>query len=177
MREQKFIETCILKYGFTPTLVEATRSRIAFFSLYRQLPDWHTKQIRLCHLNGYVYNLAGRMRRLPGIYSTDWSVSSECERQAINSPVQGYIGDHKAAAAIEIHETFNPETELRIVGEVHDSILLWIRPNKVDELLPRVAEIMKTPKFVRETGIDLFIPIEAEFELGAWGAGKTWHPK
>jgi DNA polymerase I-like protein with 3'-5' exonuclease and polymerase domains len=174
MRAPKFIETCKLKYGFEPTLEEAERSRAAFFHLYRQLPDWHKKQVRLCHLSGYVYNLAGRMRRLPGIHSSDFSVSSEAERMAINSPVQGYIGDHKAMAVVEIHETFDRETELRIVGEVHDSILLWIRPNKIDDLLPKVADIMKMPRFVRENKINLPVPIEAEFEVGPWGAGKTW---
>jgi uracil-DNA glycosylase family 4 len=174
MKELKFIETCKLKYGFEPTHDEASRSRTAFFHRYRQLPDWHDKQKRLCAIQGHVLNLAGRMRRLPGIFSTDRSASSEAERQAINSPVQGYIGDHKAAALVEIHDSFDRDTELRIVGEVHDSILLWIRPNEVNRLLPRVSEIMQRPRFIREMKIDLPVPIEAEFELGPWGKGRTW---
>lgn len=176
MRELKFIETCKLKYGFEPSMRDAEKMRRVFFSLYRQLPEWHKKQTRLCKLNGYVYSLSGRMRRLPGIYSTDWKVSSEAERQAINSPVQGYIGDHKAMACVEIHDTFDRNSELRIVGEVHDSILLWVRPNKLNDLLPRVADIMRTPRFVRECKINLPVPIEAEFEVGPWGAGRTWRP-
>lgn len=176
MRENKFIETAKLKYGFEPTQKEAAQFRSLYFHLYQQLEPWHKKQRRLVHLNGYVRNLAGRMRRLPGIHSSDRSVSSECERQAINSPVQGYVGDHKAMAAVEIHETFNPDTELRIVGEVHDCLLLWIRPHKLDELLPRVAAIMREPRFVREMKINLPVPLEAEFEVGPWGAGKTWRP-
>lgn len=176
MMAPKFIETAKLKYGFTPTLDEAEAMRTAFFHLYQQLPDWHKKQRRLVSLNGHVRNLAGRMRRLPGIHSQEWSLRSECERQAINAPVQGYIGDHKAMAVVEIHETFNRDKELRIVGEVHDSILMWVRPDKLDKLLPLVGDIMRTPKLVREFGINLPVPIEAEFEVGAWGSGKTWRP-
>jgi DNA polymerase-1 len=174
MMEAKFIETCKLKYGFEPTMKEAKSMREGFFQLYRQLPDWHKKQKRLVHLNGYVRNLAGRMRRLPGVHSPDWSLASECERQAINSPVQGYIGDHKAMAAIEIHETFDWERELRIVGEVHDALLLWIRTDRLQKILPRVAAIMREPKLVREFGIKLTVPLEADLTIGPWGAGKTW---
>lgn len=177
MREPKFIETCKLKYGFEPTMNEAERSRNAFFHLYNRLTDWHKKQIRLVHLSSYVRNLSGRMRRLPGIASSDRSISSEAERQAINSPVQGYIGDHKAMAVVEIHETFDRDTELRVVGEVHDSILMWVRPSKIDSLLPRVADIMRRPRFVREMKINLPVPLESEFEVGPWGDGETWRPK
>ena len=117
------------------------------------------------------------MRRLPGINSTEWSVVSECERQAINSPIQGYIGDHKAMAVVEIHETFDRERELRVVGEVHDAILMWVRTEKVEALLPRVASIMRTPRLVKEFKIDLPVPIEADLTVGPWGAGKNWKPK
>jgi DNA polymerase-1 len=67
MRPPKFIETCKLKYGFEPTMDEAERSRSTYFHLYQQLEPWHKKQRRLVHLNGYVRNLAGRMRRLPEV--------------------------------------------------------------------------------------------------------------
>lgn len=174
MREKKFIETAKLKYGFEPTFQEASDYREGFFNLYSRLPEWHKKQVRLVHLSGHVRNLAGRKRRLPGIYSGDRSLSSEAERQAINSPVQGYIGDHKTMALIEVHETFDRETELRVVGEVHDSILLWVREGRVDELLPRVARIMENPKLVQEFGIELPVPIVADFEVGPWGDGSAF---
>jgi uracil-DNA glycosylase family 4 len=174
MMEKKFIETATLKYGFTPTFEEAERSRETFFRLYPGLLKWHEKQRRLVKLNGFVRNFAGRVRRLPGIYSDEWSVKSECERQAINSPVQGYIGDHKAMAVIEIHETFDRNKELRIVGEVHDAILMWVRIGKEDLVLPRVASIMRTPKLLREFKINLSVPLEADLTVGPWGDGKAY---
>jgi uracil-DNA glycosylase family 4 len=174
MMEKKFIETATLKYGFTPTFEEAEQSRQTFFRLYPGLVKWHDKQRRLVKLNGFVRNFAGRVRRLPGIHSDEWSVKSECERQAINSPVQGYIGDHKAMAAVEIHETFDHETELRIVGEVHDALLMWARDEALDSVLPRVAAIMRSPRLLKEFKIDLPVPLEADLTVGPWGKGKNY---
>jgi uracil-DNA glycosylase family 4 len=174
MHEKKFIETATLKYGFTPTFEEAEHFRRLYFHLYPGLLKWHEKQRRLVKLNGFVRNFAGRVRRLPGIYSDEWSIKSECERQAINSPVQGYIGDHKAMAVVEIHETFDSNTELRIVGEVHDAILMWVRTGKEDEVLPRVASIMRTPRLLKEFKINLPVPLEADITVGAWGNGAAY---
>lgn len=176
MYEKKFIETCRMKYGFTPTFDEAQESRSSYFRLYSGLKPWHDRQKKLCTLDGFVRTLSGRKRRLPGIHSTDWKVKSECERQAINSPVQGMIGDVKAMAMVEIHETV-PHTHFRLVGEHHDALLGMVRNDVIDETLTQVREIMRRPKLFDRFKIDLAIPLEAELELGNWGAGTKWEPK
>lgn len=173
MMEKKFIEYAKLKYGFEPTMREAENLREAYFSLYRRLDAWHRKQRALVRLDGEVRNLIGRVRRLPGIYSKDRSLSSEAERQAINSPIQGFIGDLKAMALVEIHQTFTPH-QVRIVGEVHDALLLNVRTDELDEHLPRIRAIMRHPKLLDEFGVNLSVPLEADLELGPWGAGKTY---
>lgn len=174
MREPKFIETCKEKYDWEPTPDEATQIRTAYFHLYGGLQRWHESTRRLVHLNGYVRNLAGRKRRLETVFSADRSLVSEAERQAINSPIQGYIGDHKAMALIEIHSTFDPETELRVVGEHHDAILMWVRTDQKTRVLPRVAQIMAKPKLLEVLKVSLSIPLVGELEVGPWGAGKAW---
>ena len=174
MREKKFIEYAKLKYGFEPTLEEAEVLRGAYFDLYRQLNDWHDRQRKIVKLEGQVINLAGRIRRLPGIHSSDRSLSSECERQAINSPIQGFIGDLKAMSLIEIFETM-PPYYVKVLGEVHDSVLMIVRTSALDEYLPKIAQIMRAPKLLKEFGLDkLPVPIEADLELGPWGAGKAY---
>lgn len=174
MREPKFIETCKEKYDWEPTPEEATAIRDAYFNLYSALLRWHDSTRRLVHLNGYVRNLAGRKRRLETIRSADRALVAEAERQAINSPIQGYIGDHKAMALVEIHETFDRETELRVVGEHHDAILMWVRSDRKADVLPRVEKIMARPRLVDELKVSLTVPIVGELEVGPWGAGKTW---
>ena len=97
----------------------------------------------------------------------------ECERQAINSPVQGTIGDWKAAALVEIEESI-PKNQLRIVGEHHDALLMIMRPEARDEVLPKVRAIMRHPSLLDVFKIKTAVPMDSEIEIGNWGAGKAY---
>lgn len=169
MGAESFVEYAWTTYGIRLTLAESERERDAFFSLYSALPEWHNDQRRLARSQGYVRNLAGRTRRLPGVYSSERNIRGEAERQAINAPVQGYIGDHKAMAVVAI-EAAIPRDRLRIVGEHHDAILMWSRDGTWEETKPEVARLMKTPPLVKEWGIDLSVPLEVDFSIGPWGS-------
>lgn len=174
MYEKKFIESAKLNYGWSPTMTEATDSRRGYFRLYRGLGPWHDRTKSLARIDGQVRSLSGRLRRLPGIASGDWTLKSEAERQAINSPVQGFIGDFKAMAMIEIHETI-PHNDLIVCGEVHDSLLMRVRKGPaLSKSLQKVHRIMKHPELMNTLGIELSVPIEADIEIGPWGAGKAW---
>jgi DNA polymerase I-like protein with 3'-5' exonuclease and polymerase domains len=97
----------------------------------------------------------------------------EAERQAINSPVQGTIGDWKAAALVEIHETV-PRDKLRIVAEVHDALLMIVRKGCRDEVLPRVRAILREPALLKAFKIKMSVPMDSEIEIGPWGAGTKY---
>jgi uracil-DNA glycosylase family 4 len=176
MFENKFIEQAKTKYGWDCTWEEAHSMRQAYFELYQGVPRWHDRQKALLKVNGYVTNLFGRVRRLPGVFSQDRELRGEAERQAINSPVQGTIGDWKAAAMVEIHETIDRQA-LRIVGEHHDALLMIVREGAEAETLPRVRNIMRRPKLLDDFKIRMSVPMESEIEIGPWGAGKKWEQK
>lgn len=173
MYENKFIETTKINYGFEPTWDEAHLFRGTYFRVYSGVEPWHNRQKALCRLDGQVRNFAGRIRRLPGIHSSDRDAKGEAERQSINAPVQGFIGDWKAAALVEIHETM-PRDRIRLVGEHHDALLGIVRKDSL-HLLGEVRRIMKDPSIIRnDLGVKLTVPMESEIEVGNWGAGKAW---
>lgn len=173
MYENKFIQQAKTKYDWDCSYEEAHDFRTAYFELYQGVIPWHEKQKRLCKLDGYVRNLFGRVRRLPGIYSRDKGLRMEAERQAINSPVQGTIGDWKAAALVEIEDTI-PSNKLRLVGEHHDALLGIVRPEYRDEVLPRVRAIMRRPSLFDLFKINTVVPMESEIEIGNWGCGVSY---
>ncbi len=176
MYEKKFIENAKLKYDWDCTWEEAHDFRTAYFELYQGIPRWHDRQKSLVKIDGYVTNLFGRMRRLPGIHASDKMARMEAERQAINSPVQGTIGDWKAAAMVEIDETIDVD-KLQIVGEHHDALLMIVRNGCERQVLPKVRGIMRHPTLLDTFKIKMRVPMDSEIEIGPWGAGKKWESK
>jgi uracil-DNA glycosylase family 4 len=179
MYEKKFIEYAKLNYGFEPTYDEAHSIREAYFRLYRGLKPWHDRQKKLAHLNGEVRNLIGRIRRLPTVKSPDRSLMMEAERQSINAPIQGFIGDLKAMALVELVQTLDPDV-CKVVGEVHDSILFWIRTDQLQseldgqpQILSTILKVMESPRIMKELGVVLEIPVKCELEYGDWGKGTA----
>lgn len=177
MGAKKFSEYAKLKYDWEVDFHESLNIRNGFFGTYAQLTPWHDRQRALVRVDGFVRSLSGRKRRLPGIWSPDRMVASESERQAINSPVQGFIGDLKVMGMLDIYEQVqlkHPEL-IRIKGEVHDSILLWIKTGHLDEIVPQVKKCMEQPTWLDRFDIKLPVSIVADIEIGPWGAGKPWH--
>lgn len=177
MGAKKFCEYALVNYGWHVELRESSEIRDGFFGTYASLPNWHERQRQLVRMDGHVRSLSGRKRRLPGIWSADKGVQAEAERQAINAPVQGFIGDLKVMGMLSIYHNlqlpFKGE-RLRIKGEVHDSILLWVKTEHLDTMLPRIKRCMEHPEWLDMFNINLPVPIVADLEIGTWGAGKTW---
>jgi len=177
MGANKFCEYAKLKYEWDVSFNESSDIRDGFFSTYSSLPLWHDRQRAMVKIDGFVRSLSGRKRRLPGIWSPDRQVKAEAERQAINSPVQGFIGDLKVMGMLSVYHNLQaPDNgaKLRIKGEVHDSILMWVKTEYLDEMLPRIKECMENPEWLAKFGIELPVPIVADIEVGTWGAGQTW---
>lgn len=173
MYEKTFIKKAKVDYDWYCTWDQAHGFRTGFFELRPGLPDWHDRCRRLVRLDGYVSNMFGRRRRLPAIHSSDKDLRMEAERQAINAPVQGDIGDWKACALIEIHETIDRE-QLRLQGEHHDALLGIVRNGCEDATLPKLRKIMQRPKLFDRFKINWQVPMLCDINLGPWGAGKPY---
>lgn len=158
-------------YGVDVTDDEAQASREAFFELYPGFPKWHEKQRRFAQVNGYVRSLSGRKRRLPAATGgRDTPERREAQRQAINSPVQSFANELNLMAALQMAKEFK-RSWFRIVGTVHDAILMWVRNDKVEEVFHRGLEIMSQPDLLEDFEIEMSVPIEADGKVGPWGAG------
>jgi len=161
-------------YGVDMTDQQAKAFRTRYFETYNHLPTWHARQRRVVKALEQVVSISGRVRRLPGVNSSEQGIRAEAERLAINSPVQGFAsGDLKAMAMVEIHRTFSRD-QLRIVGEVHDSILFWVRQGLEKQILPKVKHIMEHPSLFKDFKINFTVPLVADIEIGPWGRGEPF---
>lgn len=160
-------------YGVNVTDKEAKDSRIFFFGQYKEFEPWHRRQKAYARRHGHVSSLSGRKRRLPAArYADDSPECREAERQAINSPVQSFANDINLMTALQLRQEFGRDV-LRLVGTVHDAILMEVREDYVERVYKRVLEIMRRPALFDDFEIDLEVPIEAEAKIGPWAGGVS----
>jgi uracil-DNA glycosylase family 4 len=150
---------------------QARESRENFFETYPAFDQWHKDQRKFAREYGYVLSLSGRKRRLPKAQSKhDTPERREAERQAINSPVQSFANDINLMALIALTERYG-EDVLRVGGTVHDSILMRIRDEYVEEVTEYLLELMSSPPLFEVFNINLKVPIFGEATVGPWGEG------
>jgi DNA polymerase-1 len=172
MSWRKFIQTAFENYGSHFNEHEARGAREAYFALYPKLLPWHAKQRSLVNKYGKVTSPIGRVRHLPDVYSPDPGVRAEAERQAINSPVQGFASDLALFSMIHINRQFKElSLPARCVGLVHDAINFEIRNDAVRQALPIIKDTMEDMDAVQKTfGVYVDVPIVADLKAGQhWG--------
>jgi len=169
MSARGFIDYAFNSYNAVFTIQEAQLYREMFFAKYPRLLDWHKEMEYICEAEGGVSNRFGRFRALPLIYSRDYSERASAIRRAINSPVQGTASDLLLMSCVEMHKAFKKE-DVKIVGTVHDAVLIDAPANTESWLVPEVKRIMSHPKILDEFGIKFATPIVADIGIGAWGA-------
>lgn len=170
MSAKGFVSYAFDNYDMVFSKLEADRYRQLFFIKYPGLLKWHKEMEIICEAQGGVENRFGRFRKLPDIYSSDNYIRSKAVRRAINSPVQGTASDLLLLAAVEIDKTLRKPLDLSIVGTVHDSILMDVPENNVDEAVREVKRIMAHPQALDIFGVSFKVPIEADVGIGAWGS-------
>lgn len=156
-------------YGLDLTQEDSEKIRAEFFKAYPRLLVWHEECKEFARQHGYIESPIGRKRWFDNINSYDFKKRSADERQAINSPVQGFGSDLCTSALAEI--VFSKEldhTRFNVLGSVHDAILFEIKDDYVDELVPKLQAIMENPPIVE--GLDVPIPLVADVEVSScWG--------
>lgn len=167
MQAKKFVKYALDSYGQTFTLKEAEHIRDLFFAKYSRLLPWHKEQEDLCEMQGGIYNMFGRFRRLPLIYSPNKWERASAARRAINTPVQGSGSDLLISAVTQINK------ELKgiawIGATVHDSIIGECRVEDKDMVDATIRRIMKHPKVLDDFEVELLVPLDVDIGWGPWG--------
>jgi DNA polymerase-1 len=118
---------------------------------------------------GYVRDLYGRMRYVPGIRSNNKWVRLEAERQAGNAPIQmGAASIYKEAMGrlVPVYREYGEA--LKPCLPIHDDIVWLVRTNVLNEVKPRISEVMENA-----APDDFSVPLVVDFKSGKkWGSVK-----
>lgn len=156
-------------YGLNISLEESEKIRAGFFNAYPRLLEWHEECKEFARKHGYIESPIGRKRWFDNIHSRNFKLRSADERQAVNTPVQGFASDICISALADI--VFSNEldhTKFNVLGSVHDAILIEVRDDYAEELSKYVKQTMEHPSITE--GLDIPIPIVADVEISqSWG--------
>ena len=167
MMAKKFVAYALNSYGQTFTPQEAEHIRELFFAKYSRLLPWHQEQEQLCEAQGGVYNLFGRFRKLPLIYSQNKWERASAARRSINTPVQGSGSDLLISAATQINKELKGVAW--IGATVHDSIIGECRIEDKDYVDSVIRRVMLHPKVLDDFGVQLRVPLDIDIGWGPWG--------
>lgn len=169
MGGKKFQTYADEKYDIKVTIEEAMQFRKVFFEQYAGLLPWHQRMRRIVRNQHWVVSPIGRIRHLPAILSSDEGLQAEAEREAINSPVQGLASDLTVLSMVLLAGKLDT-TKSRIIGNVHDSILLEAKDDYATTAAKIVKETMENLPLQRLFGFKPIVPIGAEVTIGThWG--------
>lgn len=161
-------------YNVILTEDEAQEVYRAFFETWDGVGQWHARQITAAHRDGQVTSPIGRVRRLPDIFSANDRKVSGAERQAINAPVQGFASDLMQMASASIEGRLNgrePVSEARLVGTVHDSILVEVPIETWEETTQKcIDRMVGVADDLKRLDCHLSVPLVAEAAVSTrWG--------
>ena len=163
-------------YDVSLTLAEAQAVHSAFFEMWDGMRQWHERSKRRAYERGYVTSPIGRTQWLSDLYSTSSFKASHAERNALNSPVQGFGSDLMQMAAASIMGTLPgyplPRVEgAHVVATVHDEICIEAPEDRWQEILVECKRRMEDVNtFLRPLDCQMDVPIVAGPSAGTrWG--------
>ena len=163
-------------YDVSLTLAEAQAVHSAFFEMWDGMRQWHERAKRRAYERGYVTSPIGRTQWLSDLYSKSSFKSSHAERNALNSPVQGFGSDLMQMAAASIMGTLPgyplPKVEgAHVVATVHDEICIEVPEDRWQEILIECRRRMEDVNtFLRPLDCQMDVPIVAGPSAGTrWG--------
>lgn len=152
-----------------------------WFDLFPKIRKYIKSRHKRAKERGYVENMFGRKRRLPNIYSDNFGIMLEAQRQSVNAPIQGTASDFTLFSTVvilqHIREGKLPQ-DMKQLYTVHDSIGFRIHPKDLMFAVPRIKEICNNPQTLEYFNFQLNkVRMEVSPEVGInWGALEEYNP-
>lgn len=143
---------------------DAQRILRTWFETYPGVQAWLARQHETLLSQGWVKSLTSRRRRLPAVMMMGQEEQSRMLRQAGNFGVQSLGADITAFAMAKLSSM-----GMAVIGNVHDSILLDLTKDGVEEEVKIIRNVMEHPVGIVPNLPELSVPLVVEVK-----AGRNW---
>jgi DNA polymerase-1 len=135
-----------------------------YFETYPGINNYIINTLSDARENEFVKTLAGRLRYVYDINSSNRNIREATERAAINMPIQGTAADMIKIAMIHIHHKLIQE-QLRsmMILQIHDELLFEAPDEELETLRSIVVREM-------ENALPLDVPLKVDV-----GIGNSWY--
>jgi len=114
---------------------------------------------------GYITNFFGNRRWLYNIASDDYDLKKRDLNAASNTPIQGLSAQIMMCGMVAIWKEID-HSRAKMIMTVHDSLVLEVREDYVEECAKIVKRNLEHPTFRGKPLEFINIPIKADIELG-----------
>ncbi len=129
-----------------------------YFETYSGVKRFMDRVIADAEKNPEVRTLAGRVRPIPEVQSSNRTVKENGNRMAVNTVIQGSAADIIKTAMIRIHEGLR-SMKSRLVLQVHDELVFECPPGEEKRLAALVRDGM-------ENAVKLKVPLTVSVKSG-----------
>ena len=134
-----------------------------YFKQFTGIRKFMDDTVAFARNHGYVETVTGRRRYLRDIRSSNNTIRSSAERNAINAPIQGSAADMIKLAMINIYREFAAKgLNTKMLLQVHDELVFDLYKPEEKTVRELVEDKMKH-------AINLKVPIDVEIAVG-----ETW---
>src|SRR5690606_17000539 len=107
----------------------------AYFQQYPGVKKYVAELIEQARSSGEARTLLGRIRKLPDLYSRNFTLRSFAERMARNTPIQGTAADIIKLAMVKIDRILTERPQLGdLLLQVHDELVFEVKAAHWKEL-------------------------------------------
>ena len=139
----------------------------AYFEAFPSVQAYMDRTVAEARERGYTETLFGRRRQIPELSSSNFRIRQAGERQAMNAGIQGLAADIFKVALVRLDRALDAAAvESRLILQVHDEVILEVKPDELDEVTSVVLATMSGAFALR-------VPLEVNLSVGdSWAAAK-----
>ena len=131
-----------------------------YLEIYPKVKEFGDRCIEKAREKGYVTTIMGRIRHIPDINSSNFSVKGFAERVAKNTPLQGSASDIIKIAMIRVYNRMKKENlKSKLILQIHDELVVDCVKGESEEIKKILTEEM-------ESVIELTVPLLVEVKEG-----------
>ena len=142
---------------------EAKEFIAKYFELYPQVKSYMDNNINIAKEKGYAITLLGRVRYIPELNSSNYTLRQFGERVAMNMPLQGTASDIIKMAMINVQQQIKKlNLKSKLILQIHDELIVDTHKDEIEI----VSKILKTEM---QNVVKLLVPLTVDVNIG-----KSW---